>query len=183
MDEWACEHVQPSRHVRRDLPVGPLLCVIAGADARTRLVTNRRASPAQATVRGRCSSPTIRPTPAPSHPHCRDGTPRRPPARHPAPTRTRTPRHHQHPPTRDRHDRDHQHNPHTAHADDPSQRRTRPLTSSPASRAHRSACPTSIKRRAEGGRLEMGLRRRQLFGRVPNPSAIRGAVFPDDGMQ
>ena len=31
MDEWAWEHVEPWRQVRRELPVGPLLCVIDGA--------------------------------------------------------------------------------------------------------------------------------------------------------
>ena len=31
MDEWAWEHVEPWRQARRDLPVGPLLCVIDGA--------------------------------------------------------------------------------------------------------------------------------------------------------
>jgi integrase len=31
MDEWAWEQVEPWRQVRRELPVGPLLCVIDGA--------------------------------------------------------------------------------------------------------------------------------------------------------
>lgn len=31
MDEWAWEHVEPWRLVRRELPVGPFLCVIEGA--------------------------------------------------------------------------------------------------------------------------------------------------------
>lgn len=31
MDEWAWEHVEPWREFRRELPVGPFLCVIDGA--------------------------------------------------------------------------------------------------------------------------------------------------------
>ena len=30
MDEWASEHVEPWRLFRRELPVGPFLCVIEG---------------------------------------------------------------------------------------------------------------------------------------------------------
>ena len=31
MDDWAWEHVAPWQQARRELPVGPLLCVIDGA--------------------------------------------------------------------------------------------------------------------------------------------------------
>jgi integrase/recombinase XerD len=33
MDEWAWEHVEPWRQFRRELPVGPFLCVVDGPTA------------------------------------------------------------------------------------------------------------------------------------------------------
>ena len=43
MDAWGWEELQPWLEMRLELPVGPLLCVINGADARPALVERRRA--------------------------------------------------------------------------------------------------------------------------------------------
>ena len=53
MDEWAWEHVEPWRVIRRELPVGPFLCVIEGAHLRWCLVADRRAPSSAASRRSR----------------------------------------------------------------------------------------------------------------------------------
>ncbi len=74
MDRWAWEQIDPWLGIRRELPIGALLCVI-----------HTRRCPAR---------------------------------RHPAPARTRQPRHHQHLSPGHRQQRDHQHRPRPAIADD-----------------------------------------------------------------
>src|SRR4051812_11556233 len=44
MDDWAWEQLQPWLTARVDLPVGPLLCIAAGPDPRTRVVSRRGAN-------------------------------------------------------------------------------------------------------------------------------------------
>jgi len=61
MDAWAWEQLQRWLEIRRELPVGPLLCVINGTDARTALVVGRsmrRAAPRRG--RGGGSAPVRR---------------------------------------------------------------------------------------------------------------------------
>lgn len=150
MDEWAWEHVERWRQVRRELPVGPLLCVIDGATrgpawSQTGARAELRRLSAAAGVRRRFAPHQLR------HAHAvemaREGVPF---AGRPAPARTRSPRRHQHLTSGDRHDRDHQHHSRTARADDPSQRRTKALTSyTAAGGAHRSAWRTSISAAVE----------------------------------
>src|SRR5215216_6205545 len=74
MDAWAWEQLQRWLEIRRELPVGPLLCVINGTDARTALVVGRsmrRAAPRRG--RGGGAAP-VRPAPAPARSRRRDGS-------------------------------------------------------------------------------------------------------------
>ena len=86
MDAWGWEQLQPWLDVRRELPVGPLLCVINGA------TRGRHWSPAAARCRAAAS---LRTASAPPRRRRRDGRRRRAIDRHPAPTRAQQPRHHQ----------------------------------------------------------------------------------------
>jgi integrase len=114
MDAWGWEQLQPWLDMRRELPVGPLLCVINGA------TRGRRWSPAR---------------PAPSRPRRRAGPRRRPADRHPAPTRTQQPRHHLRLPPRHRQRRDHRDRARPTRADDPRQRLAPALIDGAARRA------------------------------------------------
>ena len=123
MDRWAWDQLDPWLEIRRELPIGALLCVIHGP-SRTAVGSVGRAQ--AATSRGSRSwrQASIRATPAPARPRGRDGARRRPAGRHPAPARARQPRHHQHLPAGHRQQRDHQHRSRTAIADDLRQRRS-----------------------------------------------------------
>jgi integrase len=107
MDGWGWEQLQPWLDMRRELPVGPLLCAINGA------TRGRHWSPAAAraelrrTRRCGTSAAPVRTAPAPSRPRRRDGPRRRAADRHPAPTRTQQPRHHVRVPPGHRQRRDH----------------------------------------------------------------------------
>jgi integrase len=107
MDAWGWEQLQPWLELRRELPVGPLLCVINGA------ARGRHWSPAAARAelrrhcrRGRSATP-VRIPPAPSRPCRRDGPRRRTADSDPAPTRAQQPRRHLGLPPRHRQRRDH----------------------------------------------------------------------------
>ena len=57
MDAWGWEQLDPWLHVRCELPVGPLFCVINGTTPRTPLVARRSARGAPADrCRGRSAS-------------------------------------------------------------------------------------------------------------------------------
>ena len=122
MDAWGWEQLQPWLELRRELPVGPLLCVINGT-TRGRHWSPRRGTRRAAAHRrrGRSAAP-LRATPAPPRPRRRDGSRRRPADRHPAPTRPQQPRHHLRLPARHRQRRDHRDRPRPTRADDPRQR-------------------------------------------------------------
>jgi integrase len=86
MDAWGWEQLHPWIDLRRELPIGPLLCVING-HARPPLVA-RGGTDRPATRRGRRRrAASLRAPPAPSRPCRRDGPRRRAPDRHPTPTR------------------------------------------------------------------------------------------------
>ena len=90
MDEWGWEQLQPWLAVRRQLPVGPLFCVVTGA-TRGRGWLNAaalRQAAAAAGVRRRFAAP------APACPRCRARTRGCAADRHPAPTRAHGPRDH-----------------------------------------------------------------------------------------
>src|SRR5688572_10891746 len=93
MDAWGWEQLQPWLDMRRELPVGPLLCVINGtrADATGHRPRTRRAAAHRR--RGRRAAP-LRPRPASARPRRRDGSRRGTADRHPAPTRPQQPPHH-----------------------------------------------------------------------------------------
>jgi integrase len=121
MDAWGWEQLQPWLDVRRELPVGPLLCVINGttrgrpwssAAARAEL----RRTAAAAGVRRRFA-PQASP-----RPRGRDGPRGRTADRHPAPTRAQQPRHHFCLPPRHRQRRDHRDRARPTGAHDPRQR-------------------------------------------------------------
>src|SRR5215213_7719027 len=112
MDAWGWEQLRPWLAARLELPVGPLFCVIDGptrgrpwSSANVRVEFRRLAAPA---------APRTRPRARPRG---------RAAQRHPAPTRPRQPRHHQHLPAGHRHRRDHRHRPRQARADDVRKRR------------------------------------------------------------
>ena len=122
MDAWGWEQLQPWREIRRELPVGPLLCVINGttrgrhwssAAARAEL----RRTAAAAGVRRRFAPHQLR-----HAPRRRDGSRGGAPERHPAATRPQQPRHHQRLPARDRQRRDHRDRARPTGPDDPRER-------------------------------------------------------------
>ena len=118
MDAWGWEQLEPRLDDRRELPVGPLLCVVNGA-TRGRTGRPRGTCRAAAHRRRRRSAAPLRATPAPSRPRRRDGARRRPADRHPAPARTQQPRHHIDLPARHRQRRDHRDRPRPTRPDDP----------------------------------------------------------------
>ena len=94
MDDWAWEQLEPWLQARVELPVGPLFCVVTGADARTAVVGRRRprgAAPRR--PRGRRAA-TLRAAPAAPRARRRDGPRGRAADRHPTPARPHQPRHH-----------------------------------------------------------------------------------------
>ena len=123
MDRWAWDQLDPWLEIRRELPVGALLCVIHGPTAGRRWET--LGCPQAAASRGRRGGPSapICAAPAAARSRGRDGARGRPAGRDPAPARARQPRHHQRLPARHRQQRDHHHRPRTAIADDLRKRR------------------------------------------------------------
>src|SRR5204863_5165577 len=124
MDRWAWDQLDPWLQIRRELPIGAVLCVIHGAtagrgwEASAARKQLHHAAPA-AGVRRRFAPHQLR------HAHAvEDGARRCPARRDPAPTRTREPRHHEHLPPGDRQQRDHQHRPRKAISDNLRQRRS-----------------------------------------------------------
>jgi hypothetical protein len=122
MDAWGWEQLDPWLEVRRQLPIGPLFCVINGA------TRGRHWSPAAAraelrrTAAAAGGASTPRAAPAPPRSRRRDGPRRRTADRDPAPTRTQQPRDHVRLPSRHRQRRDHRYGARPTRADDPSQR-------------------------------------------------------------
>jgi hypothetical protein len=114
--------LQPWHEMRRELPVGPLLCVINGT------TRGRHWSPAaaRAELRRTAAAAGVRrrfaPPPAQARPRRRDGARRRTTDRYPAPTWTQQPRHHLRLPARNRQRRDHRHRARPTRANDPRQR-------------------------------------------------------------
>ena len=156
MDRWAWEQLDPWLEIRRELPIGALLCVIHGPTAGRRW----EASAARKQLHPRpreLASGVVRAAPAPARSRGRDGARRRAAGRDPAPARARQPRHHQRLPAGHRQQRDHQHRPRTAIADDLRQRRPaveaieamRPGRPAPAGRP--GAAPPAGEWRAAGG--------------------------------
>jgi integrase len=96
MDRWAWEQLGPWLEIRRELPIGALLCVIDGPPAgrRSEASAARKQlhhAAAAAGVRRRFAPHQLRAT----RPYRRDGARGRSPRRDPAPTRARQPRDHQ----------------------------------------------------------------------------------------
>ena len=119
MDDWAWEQLEPWLQARVELPVGPLFCVVNGADARAAVGGRRRphrAAPRR--PRGRRAA-TLRATPAAPRARRRDGPRGRAADRHPAPARSHQPRHHLGLPPGHRQHRDHRRGPLTPRADGP----------------------------------------------------------------
>jgi hypothetical protein len=121
MDRVGMGQVQPWVDLRRELPVGPLLCVLNGA------TRGRHWSPAAARAELRrtaaaAGAAPIRAAPAPPRPCRRDGPRRRAAQCHPTPTRTRQPRHHIRLLARHRQRRDRRDRPRPTRASDPCQR-------------------------------------------------------------
>jgi hypothetical protein len=121
MDAWGWEQLQPWLEMRRELPVGPLFCVINGT-TRGRHWSQAAARIAAAYRGGGGSSATLRATPTPARPRRRNGPRRRAARRHPAPTRAQQPRHHQRLSPRHRQPRDHRDRALPTPADDPGRR-------------------------------------------------------------
>ena len=135
VDAWGWEHLRPWLTDRVELPLGPLFCVMR-ADPRTAVGERRRSRRVPPPRRpGRGETP-LRATPAAPRPRRRARQGGRSAQHHPAPTRTRQPRHDQHLPPRNRHRGDHRHRPRSAPTDDVRLRRTHPLTS-----RHREGAP------------------------------------------
>jgi integrase len=131
MDRWGWSQLEPWLAVRRELPVGALLCVIRGAtacrhwepsSARKQL----RRTAAKAGVRRRFAPHQLR------HGRGRDAAQGRLAGRNPAPARTCEPGRHEHLPVGDRQLRDHQHGPLTACAGDLGDRRAHKEAIAPA---------------------------------------------------
>ena len=144
MDRWAWEQLNPWLEIRRELPIGAVLCVIHGPTAGRHWEASaarkqlHHAAPA-AGVRRRFAPHQLR------HAHAvEDGARRCPARRDPAPTRTREPRHHEHLPPGDRQQRDHQHRPRKALPDDLRQHRSpdEAIDRSATGSARRSPGPT-----------------------------------------
>ena len=108
MDAWGWEQLRPWLTARADLPVGALFCVIDGP------------------TRGRAWS--VCAPPAPPRPRARARPRRRGAEHHPAPARSRQPRHHLDLPAGHRHRGDHRRRPQPARADDVRHRRSAALT-------------------------------------------------------
>ena len=95
MDAWGWEQLLPWLEMRRELPVGPLFCVINGTTrgrhwSSTAARAELRRAAAAAGVRRRFAPHQLR------HAHAVEmARERRSSDRHPAPTRTQQPRHHQ----------------------------------------------------------------------------------------
>ena len=119
MDDWAWEQLEPWLQARVELPVGPLFCVVNGADARAAVGGRRRplgAAPRR--PRGR-RAPPLRAAPAAPRARGRDGARGRAADRHPAPARAHQPRHHLDLPPGHRQHRDHRHRPRPPRPDGP----------------------------------------------------------------
>jgi hypothetical protein len=137
-----------------------------------------RSPKAAAPRRGpRRSSPALRTASAPACARGRDGARRRPAGRHPAPARTRQPRHHEHLPPGNRQRRDHRHRPRTTVAGDLRKRRA-PDHPIGASRPHHgSAGPTGRPGHARDQPARAGPRDPRLARCETRPSAERRPAF------
>ena len=95
MDRWAWEQLDPWLEIRRELPIGALLCVIHGPTAGRRWEASAaRKQLHHAAAEAGVQAPVCTAS-APARSRGRDGARRCPARRHPAPARTRQPRHHQ----------------------------------------------------------------------------------------
>ncbi len=124
MDRWGWDQLDPWLEIRRELPIGAMLCVIHGPTRRTTLGSVGRAQTVASCGRGGRRETAVRAPPTATRPRGRDGARRCPARRDPATTRTREPRHHEHLPAGHRQQRDHQHRPRPAVSDDLRQRRS-----------------------------------------------------------
>ncbi len=158
MDRWAWEQLDPWLEIRRELPIGALLCVIHGPTAGR----HWEASAARKQLHHAATDAGVRRRFAP---HSCDGARRRPARRHPAPARTCQPRHHQHLPPGHRQQRDHRHRPRTAIADDLRQRR------SPDQAIKQNATSSRLGIRSAGPRSSPGWRIRRAITRGERPAS------------
>jgi integrase len=122
MNRWAWDQLDPWLEIRRELPIGALLCVIHGPTAGR----HWEASAARKQLHHAAAAAGVRRRFAPHqlrHARGRDGTRRRPARGDPATAGARQPRHHQHLPPGHRQQRDHHHRPRTTITDDLRHRR------------------------------------------------------------
>jgi hypothetical protein len=120
MDAWGWEQLLPWLETRRQLPVGPLLCVINGT--RPPLAARRSARRTAAhRRRGRSAAP-LRAAPAATRSRGRDGSRRSTAHRDPTPARTQQPWHHVRLPAGHRQRRDHRDRARPTRTDDSRQR-------------------------------------------------------------
>jgi integrase len=136
MDAWGWEQLDPWLDLRRELPIGPLLCIINGT------TRGRQWSPAaaRAELRRAAAAAGVRRRFAPHQsatPRRRNGPRRRAAHRHPAPTRAQQPRHHQRLSARDRQRRDHRDRARPTRTNDPGQRVAPALNGHRTGAAHR----------------------------------------------
>jgi hypothetical protein len=95
MDRWGWEQLDPWLAIRRELPIGALLCVIHGPTAGRRWEVSAARKQLHHAAAGRRET-ALRATPTTARSRGRDGARGRPAGRDPAATRTRAPRHHEH---------------------------------------------------------------------------------------
>ena len=119
MDRWAWTQLEPWSAVRRQLPVGALLCVIRGATAGRHWESSSARKQLARTAETAGVRRRFAPQSAPSCARGRDGARERAAGRHSATTRARQPRRDVHLPAGDRQLGDHSHRPLAAHSGDP----------------------------------------------------------------
>ncbi len=74
MDSWAWEYIEPWQQLRTQLPVGPFFCVIHGPTAGRNWEAVLSPPSTRTNRRHGRRAPSIRTSPAPTRPRCRDGS-------------------------------------------------------------------------------------------------------------